>query len=138
MSKTIYEVMDELRNRPDKVNVLRENASGLLKIILEGTFNPNIKWVTNTFPVRYIPNKIPAEMGMTSLEHDIRRIYLFIEGHPARPPMSPQKAEELLLTFLEALEHREAEVIINMFNKDLQVPGLTRELVKEVFPDLMV
>lgn len=138
MRKQIYEIMDDLRNNPNKKQILYQNNSQLLQTVLECVFNPDIKFFTQEYPKLYTPSNSPPEMGHSSLETEIRRLYIFIEGHPGANGLTQKKKEELLLTYLEGLEPREAEVILDIFRKDLRVPGLNREIVKSVFPNLMV
>jgi hypothetical protein len=64
-------------------------------------------------------------------------MYLFQKGHPESANVTTERRKQLLLQFLEALEPREAEVIIGIFKKDQGVKGLTYNFVKDAFPDLL-
>jgi hypothetical protein len=50
--------------------------------------------------------------------------------------LTPQKRHKILLELLESFEYDEAKVFINMMQKDLKTAHLTKNLVKETFPNL--
>jgi hypothetical protein len=136
---TVYEILEELRNTQDKRQVLLKHNSYMLQSILFHTFSPGVKFITNKFPPNYIIPDSPPEMGWVTLETEIRKIYLWVEGHPKVPTgLTYERKMELLLQFLESMEHKEACVIMDVFNKDLHVDGLTVDLVRSVFPNLGV
>lgn len=138
--KNIYEIFDELesaKNRKEKVEVLRRNGNFALRSVLEGTFNPNIKFTIEKVPY-YKPSDAPAGLGYTSIHQELSRVYLFIENHARVPAgLTQERKEQLLIQMLEALEKREAEVFMNMLLKKQKVKGLSYDLVKEAFPDLL-
>lgn len=137
IEKAIYTVLDELRIFEDQVKTLRTNDSKLLREILFLAFHPSVNFYYREFPQKYSPNhEIPEGMARSTLEKEFKRMYLFIVRHPKCPPMPDAQRESLFVQFLEGLEHKEAEVIINMMRKDLQVPGLTVQKVLEAFPQL--
>ena len=72
-----------------------------------------------------------------SLSAQLRRLYMFREGDPTAESLTEKRRTEILLQLLEALEPREAEVILGIFQKDLGVKGLDYKFVKEAFPDLI-
>jgi hypothetical protein len=79
---------------------------------------------------------IPGLSG-TQLSTELRKLYLFQKGHPSAEQLTEQKRTQLLLQLLEALEPREAEVVLGIFQKDQGVKGLDYKFVKEAFPDLL-
>ena len=138
MKKQIYEIIEELRNTKHLRQALIQNDCTILREVLIGAYNPNIKFIVETWPSMYKDPLSPPEMGYATLEAEMRKMYLFIEGHPKANGLSRERRLQLLLQFLEGLERKEAEIIIDMFNKDLKIPGLTREFLKSVFLDLNV
>jgi len=105
--------------------------------VLQFTFLPEFKWKIIEMPENYkIPDTKPG-ISVAQLSTEIRRIYLFQEGHPEAEKLSPRKQNELLILFLESLEPREAEVVMGIFKKDQGVKGLTYNFVKEAFPNLL-
>jgi len=138
--KNIYEVFDEFEaatNKKERMAVIEKNLSKALVEVLQFTFHPGFKWKIKEMPENYkIPDTKPG-ISVGQLSTEIRRIYLFQEGHPEAEKLSPRKQNELLILFLESLEPREAEVVMGIFKKDQGVKGLTYNFVKEAFPNLL-
>ncbi len=138
--KNIYEVFDEFEavtTKKERMAVIEKNLSKTLVEVLQFTFHPDFKWKIKEMPENYkIPDTKPG-ISVAQLSTEIRRLYLFQEGHPEAEKLSPRKQNELLILFLESLEPREAEVVMGIFKKDQGVKGLTYNFVKEAFPKLL-
>ena len=138
--KNIYEVFDEFEavtTKKERMLVIEKNLSKTLVDVLQFTFHPECKWKIKEMPENYkIPDTKPG-ISRCQLSTEIRKLYLFQEGHPEAEKLSPRKQNELLIQLLESIEPREAEVIIGIFKKDQGVKGLTYNFVKEAFPNLL-
>lgn len=139
--KAIYEIFDEFelaKNKAERMKVIEKNLSHVLTQVLELTFHPNYKWMIKELPDNY---KVPTDMlpGIThdSLNSQLRRLYMFLEGHPTAQALTDKRRNELLIQMLESIEPREAEVILGIFQKDQHVKGLTYNFVKEAFPNML-
>lgn len=134
----MYEIFEEFKTSPDKPSVLRKYADfQAFTTLLQGAFHPAIQFVIKTLP-EYKKVAVPPGMGYSNIPVELNRIYLFVEGSTrVDPKLSLERKNELLIQILEALEPPEAEVYGNLIMKDLKVPGLTYDLVKEVFPQLL-
>lgn len=139
--KRIFEVLDEVskaKTKQAKIDILRNNASYALRTVLEGTYDPVVKFVFDKIPEYKKEVNVPAGMGYTSLDVELARFYLFVEGNPrVDPNLSLERKTHILIQMLEALEPREAEVLANMLMKNLHVKGLNADLVEEAFPGLI-
>lgn len=140
MTKAIYEIFDEVEKAPtkkEKVEVLQKNSNYALRNVLKGTFDPNIEFVIDKVPY-YNPSDSPVGLGYTSLYQELTRIYIFQKNNPkVDPNLTQERKEKILIQMLEALEKREAEVLMNMLLKKQKVKGLTYNVVKEAFPDIL-
>jgi hypothetical protein len=138
--KNIYEVFEDFvkaEGKAAKIAVLQKDNRQILKEVLQGTFHPGIKFVFDK-PVEYTPSDSPPGLGYTSIEQEMKRVYLFVQGNPrVDPNLTQQRKEHLLIQMLESMEAKEAEVFMNMILKDLKVKGLTKKLVEEAFPGLI-
>lgn len=133
----IYEILDLVKKAPDAeevLHILRKYNSWALRTVLIGTFNPSVKFYRNDAPAGYKPNNVPVQMGFTNLYRDLTKVVTFIDGSNK---ISTKRLDELLLQFLESLEAREADVIIKMMNKDLEIPILNKEICIEAFGNIM-
>jgi hypothetical protein len=137
----MYEIFDEFElaeNKKDKMKVIEKNLSKTLVDVLDLAFNPKYEWLITEMPEGYkIPSDMLPGLSGTQLSTELRKLYLFRKGDPTAEKLTPQRRTELLLQLLEAIEPREAEVVIGIFQKDLGVKGLTYKFVKEAFPNLL-
>jgi hypothetical protein len=139
--KNIFEIFDEFeeaKTKAERMAVIEKNLSKTLVDVLQFTFHPDCKWKVKEVPENYLGNQ-DSKPGISfcQLSVEIRKLYLFQEGHPTAESLSDRKRNELLIQLLESLEPREAEVVMGIFKKDLGVKGLTYKFVKEAFPNLI-
>ena len=138
--KNIYEVFDEFeeaKSKKDRLAVIERNLSKTLVEVLQYTFHPAYQWKIKEMPDNYKTPDIPPGLSRCQLSTEIRKLYLFQEGHPSSANLTDRKQNELLIQLIESLEPREAEVVIGIFKKDQGVRGLDYKFVKEAFPNLL-
>lgn len=138
--KNLYEVFEEFEkapNRESRIAVLRNNDSYALKCVLNGAFNPYIRYVFEDIPP-YRKSDSPPGMGYSSIHQELGRVYLFEVNNPrVDPNLSLERKKVILAQMLESLEEKEAKVFAGMIEKRLKVKGLTYKLVQEAFPGLL-
>lgn len=139
--KPLYEIFDEFEKattKKERMDVIGNNLSHTLVEVLRLTFHPDIKWKVKELPDNYrIPNDVLPGITYDSLNSQLRRLYLFQEGHPTAEQLTDKRRTELLFQILNAIEPREAEIIMGIFNKDQGVKGLNYKFVKEAFPQML-
>jgi len=141
MTPNIYEILTKFESAPtieEKKQVLISNQFTYFKEVLKYTFDPKYQfYVEESFPDDYIkPDTFPG-IRIAGIESEIRKVYLFLKGDPTADSLTEKKRHNLLLQLLESFEPKEAQIWFNMMQKDLQIEGLTEELVKEIFPGLL-
>lgn len=138
--KNIHEVFEEFERAnsiEEKVYVLRRNTSYALREVLRGTFNPNIRFSISEEP-KYKASDAPIGLGYSSIHQELGRAYLFEVGNPrANPGLTDKRRTQILQQILEALEAKEAKIFVNMLLKKQDVKGLTPDIVKTAFPDIL-
>ena len=126
MMKNLYEIFDEFEKastKQDKIDILRNNSSYALTIT-------NIPY--------YKPSDSPPGLSYSSIHQELGRTYIFEKNNPkVSPNLSDKRKEHILIQILECLEEREAQIYMNMLLKKQRVKGLTSNVVKEAFPDLL-
>ena len=139
--QNMYEIFDDFEkatNKKERLAVIEKNLSKTLVDVLSLTYHPDCQWLIKEMPENYrIPTDMLPGLSATQLSVELRKLYLFKKGHPKAEELTPEKRTQLLLQLLEALEPREAEVVIGIFNKDQGVKGLDYKFVKEAFPNLL-
>lgn len=139
MKLKIFEILDQFSSvRADsRVRYLQYHNSKTLRDILFMTFHPDVRFYRQDAPPNYKPNNTdPVGLAPTNLYDESRKFYLFVLGHPQSNGLTHRRRDELLLQFLESLEAKEAQVVINMIGKDLKVPGLDIDVVRQAFSNL--
>jgi hypothetical protein len=140
MRKNIYEVFDEFakaNSKQDKINVLANNWTPTVKLVLQLAYRPEMEWKHNSYPVKYKKPDTKPGISFASLDTELKRLYIFRKGNESAESLTPKRSEELLLIMLESLEPREADVVIGIFKKDLGVNGLTYKFIRDNIPDVL-
>jgi len=140
MRRNIYEIFDDFENasnKEERIEVIKKNWTPVLRDVFYLAFHPDIKWKVKGIPEEYkIPDTKPG-IAYSTLNQELKRLYLFQVGNPTAEKVTETKQKELLLILLESLEPREAEVINGIFKKDLGVQGLTYKFVRDNISGLL-
>jgi len=125
--------VNNAKDKPRKLKVLKDHDSVPLRQVLKGAFHPDIKWLLPKGDVPYTPNDAPLGTDHTILSQEAKRLYLFIEG--GDNTISQNKRETTFIQMLEGLSAEEAEFLIAVVNKKInnKYKGFTANLVKEAF-----
>lgn len=131
----ILEEFSQAETKTDRIRVLQKYDNASFRSFLQASFHPGI-----TFDVeipKYRPAPEPAGLNYTHLSSEMSKMYRFVKNHPSRPVgLTPEKQKSLLVVVLESLHKDEADLVVKMMQKDLQVKHLTDKLIKEAFPGL--
>ena len=129
----IFTKINNAKDKPKKVEVLRQYDSPGMRMILKGAFDPNIEWELPEGTPPYIENEAPAGTEHTFLEVEAKRLYNFAKG--GNDQLNKIRKETLFIQMLEGLHASEAKVLIDVKNKSLNktYKGLTSDMVKEAF-----
>jgi len=129
----IFTKINNAKDKPKKVEVLRQYDTPGMRMVLKGAFDPKIEWDLPPGTPPYIANEAPAGTEHTYLDIEAKRLYNFAVGGNAE--LNKIRKETLFIQMLEGLHVDEAKVLIDMKNKTLNktYKGLTSEMVKEAF-----
>ena len=133
MMSEIATKINNAKDKPKKLKVLKEHDSVALRQVLKGAFDPNIEWLLPKGDVPYTANEAPIGTEHTMLLQEAKRLYLFTKG--GDNTLSRNKRETLFIQMLEGLSAQEAEFLITVVNKKVnnKYKGFTANLVKEAF-----
>jgi hypothetical protein len=126
--------VNNAKDKPRKLKVLRDNDSVALRQVLKGAFDPKVEWALPTGDeIPYKVNEAPLGTDHTLLSREAKRLYLFIKG--GDNTLSNTKRETLFIQILEGLSAEEAEFLVTVVNKKVnnEYKGFTANLVKEAF-----
>ena len=129
----IFTKINNAKDKPKKIEVLRQYDTPGMRMILKGAFDPKIQWDLPEGTPPYIENEAPAGTEHTFLEVEAKRLYNFAVG--GNDQLNKIRKETLFIQMLEGLHASEAKVLIDVKNKSLNktYKGLTSDMVKEAF-----
>lgn len=134
--KLYSEVIEEFEKETTKqgrIAILRKYDHPDFREFLRAAFNPNIHFDVEV--PKYRPAQEPAGLNFTYLNLEMRKLYRFVKNHPARPQgLTKDKQKQLLLVILESLHKDEAEILVRLINKKLEVKFLSSNLINEALP----
>ena len=137
MATSLPQIIEEVakaKNKEAKKATLIKHDNGALREILRYTFDPNIKFLLPPGNPPY-NSLVDEQPNPTYLYGLVRKLYLFVEG--GNDNLKPARREYLFIELLESIHSTEAELLLQVKNKKLKCRGLTYNLVKETFSDLL-
>jgi len=138
--KLISEVLTEagqLSKREERIKFLRMNKSPGLTDILRINYDETIVSALPLGAPSYRQDDAPKGYEYTILNKAYTQFKYFFKG-PVANDMKPLKREGLFLNLLESLNPEEAELLIAAKDKKMKYKGITKKLVSDAFPNLIV
>ena len=126
--------VNNAKDKPRKLKVLKDHDSVPLRQILKGAFDPKIEWLLpKGDDIPYNKNDAPIGTEHTLLSQEAKRLYLFTKG--GDNTLSQNKRETLFIQMLEGLSAQAADFLVTVVNKKVnnKYKGFTANLVKEAF-----
>ena len=126
--------VNNAKDKPRKLKVLKDHDSVPLRQILKGAFDPKIEWLLpKGDDIPYNKNDAPIGTEHTLLSQEAKRLYLFTKG--GDNTLSQNKRETVFIQMLEGLSAQEADFLVTVVNKKVnnKYKGFTANLVKEAF-----
>ena len=142
-----HEILTKVNNakdKPKKIEVLRQNRSAPFEMFLKAALDPNIEWLLPSGDVPFMANDAPAGTQHTRLSREISKCHNYVKmnrNHAnlapviGNPNLNRAQREMMFIQMLEGLHSAEAELIILAKNKDLSktYKGLTANAVCEAY-----
>ena len=122
-----HEILTKVNNakdKPKKIDVLRKYDTAELRMFLKGAFDPKLEWLLPEGKPPYKPNEAPIGTEHTWLKQEVKRMFHFLKG-----------GDNMFIQMLEGLSDEEAKLLIQAKDKELNkhYKGLTANLIKEAF-----
>ena len=135
----VFEILNKIANAKEdkeRVAILKQYSEVMyLRDVLQGTFDPAIQWNLPEGTPPYTPNEESSTPSSLARHH--RKFKYFVKGLSDSERLNKIKRERMFIEILEAVHHQDASILVSMINKKSPVKGLTKTLVKEVFPELI-
>lgn len=135
MKNNISTILEKINNlkKSERVEALRQNDSQTMRTVLSFCFDPNIKWLLPKGEVPY--NKNVNEDQRNMFYSQARTLYLYIEG--GNNNLRQMRREQLFIQLLESIDPKDAELIVSIKDKIMPYEGITYNIVKKAFPELL-
>jgi hypothetical protein len=136
--KQVFEILDEFENAKNK----NERKDVLLKYkgvpafmdVLRGTFDDSLQFVLPEGRPPFTANVPESVPGTLLKEH--KKFGYFVKGGLGGD-LPQYRREDLFIKVLETIHPADAEIVLKMIAKTAPVKYLTKNLVKEAFPNLI-
>ena len=131
----IFGEVEKAKTKDQKKETLIKYDNSALRELLRYAFDPNLKFLlpAGNPPHRYAGDT--NEPNPTYLYGLVRKLYLFVEG--GNTALKQSRREYLFIEMLESIHPSEAELLLQVKDKKVKCRGLTYNLVKNTFPDLL-
>ena len=133
----VFEQFESLTKKEEKVKLLKENNHPALQDILRINFDADVVSVLPAGAPPYEKDDAPKGHSSSSLFKLHRQFKYFFKG-PFANQVQPIRREGIFLNILESIHPTEADVLVAAKDRKLKVKGLTKALVDEAFPGLIV
>lgn len=146
MKKTLYfpeifELIGEEETKEGKITVLHRfyQEKGFIDI-LRLCYEPKIKWMVTRAEIENLTydhmDIADYDLAPTTLFLEARRrLYNFTDVR--NPPLPINKIQRLIANMFSVLHHKEIELFKQMVDRNILDTGLSEELVREAFPNLL-
>ena len=134
---TIHEILTRVgtrKTKEERIEVLKEYNCLALRDILKGGFDDEIQFLLPEGEPPYEP--APERNPPTTLHKMSKKFRYFAVGGPGER-LPKARVEKMFIQVLEAIDPRDAKLVIAMKDKNLDYRGLNKKLVSEAFPGLI-
>ena len=139
----IHEILEAVSKEPKtkkKINILKNTDCMALRIILQGAFDKNIKWlIPPGTPPNFKADDAPKGLQLSSIHKECLNFYMFVQAGvtSGKCQLQQHKREQIFVQMLECLHKDEAKMLIEMKDQRFAYKGLTPHLINEAFPGLI-
>ena len=129
----IFTLINNAKIKSEKIAILKKHDTQAMRQLIKAAFDPKIEFDLPEGTPPFIRNEAPAGTEHTSLFYASKKLWRFVKG--ADDTINRLAKEKMFLGLLEALQEKDADVLIGIKDKKLNnmYKGLTASVVKEAF-----
>jgi hypothetical protein len=134
----VLELVAKAESRKDKLAILREHNSLELRDILKGAFDDTVQFLLPP-GIPPVDEKEKRLYDKTRLMSETKKFRYFVKGGPGEQ-VNRVRREKMFIDILYRIDSKEIPLVCHMKDKSLGgvYNGLTKKLVAEAFPGLIV
>lgn len=130
--------VSKLKKKADRVAYLQKNGQyAALRDILRINFDDSIESLLPEGSPPYKEDEMVDGHNYSTLHKEFRKFKYFFNG-PTGRALNPARRERLFIELLETIHANEAEMLVLAKDKKLKYLGITKKLVSDAFPGLIV
>jgi len=131
----VLELVQQAKTKQEKVEILRSNTHPALKDVLRVNFDLDVVSLLPEGSPPYEKDDAPEGYSVSSLFRTHKQLKYFFKG-PIGNQVQAVRREKLFIDALESMHPTESDLLIEA--KDRKLKGITKALVDEAFPGLVV
>lgn len=135
----IFDFVQKAETKEERIAILKENNCLAVRDVLRAAFDDTIVFTVPPGAPPFKESLSKEGKAPTSLMRTTREFTYFVK-YGKGDALKQTKRETLFLRMLEGIHPRDAKIVIAMKDKKLQeeYPALSKELVKTVWPNLIL
>lgn len=126
------EKVSKLKTNKEKIEALKANDSYVLRVILQGAFDPAVEWNLPEGSPNYKPNELVDIEGV--LINEARKLQYFVKGFHDNLP--DHKRQRMFVDLLENVDKNDAKLLLAIKEKRLPFKEITFYHAYQAMPDL--
>lgn len=119
--------------RKERVAILKQNDSNVLRGILRLHFTPGVRWLLPEGHPKHRFNDLPGQEG--NLYSEWKRFYLFFPG--GNNNLEQRKREMIFVQILESIDPKDADLICFIKDGIMPYDNLPYDVIDDAFPGLV-
>ena len=127
----------KLKTKAEKMEYLRKMNHPALRDVLRVAFDADVVSLLPEGTPPYTKDDAPKGHEYLTLYRGHRRFKYFFKG-PVANELDPIRRESMFISLLESLHAEDADMLCLAKDKKLKIPGITKKLVSDTFPNLIV
>jgi Family of unknown function (DUF6433) len=122
----------KLKKKEEKIQALKMNESFPLLTVLQGIYDPRVQFDLPDTDPPYKVNDVPDQEHV--LIRESKKLGYFVKGANNLPTA---KREQMYIELLERCAPDDAKLLLGIKNKKYPFKGITEDIVREAFPNLL-
>lgn len=131
----IFKELEKTKAKNDKIAILKKHDSVALRDILRCIFDDVIQFHLPEGDPPYTPSD--AKSAPSNLLKQNKMLTYWVKGGKG-DRVAPMKRERIFMDVLESIHPEDALVLLSAKDKKPPVKGVTKKLIEEAFPGLIV
>ena len=129
----VLKIADEIQNPEERAEFLTKNMRDSLRKVLACFHNPDIEF-ERFKDIKYSTKHNKAGISDSTLDHEMKRLYLFQKDHV----LTEERKRNKLIQILESMYDAESDLVVNyIIPKKNPYKNINKNFIKKFFPQIL-